>query len=59
MSAEAANEVVDAFSVLVDHCLACHDCRASPDQTCPAAQLLYRDWKAVWKKSLRRDLRKV
>lgn len=59
MSAEATNEVVDAFNVLADHCLTCRNCRASPDQTCPAAQLLYRNWKVVWKESLHCDLREV
>ncbi|GHD71261.1 hypothetical protein GCM10010317_079760 [Streptomyces mirabilis] len=59
MSAEAANDVVDAFNALADHCLTCRECRASPGQMCPVAQQLYHGWKAVWKKSLRCDLREV
>ncbi|NNN37386.1 hypothetical protein HLK59_45060 [Streptomyces sp. S3(2020)] len=59
MSVEAADGVVDAFDVLVLHCLNCHTCRADPNQMCPDARPLHDIWKALWRKDLRGDLRKV
>jgi hypothetical protein len=59
MRAETAAATDDAFNTLADHCLACHGCRATPDQMCREAQQLYRVWKTVWKEHLHRDLREV
>ncbi|MEU6376916.1 hypothetical protein [Streptomyces sp. NPDC046909] len=59
MGTEAADDVVEAFERLVDHCLNCTACRADPNQMCPSAYPLHSAWKVLWKKGPRGDLRKV